>query len=90
MQDKFFEISYFHHHRVLKQFLSLKFLQTKSLLHGAASAPINQDQLHYLMSRGLSNHEATSMIVEGFLVDSFTGLESDHVRESMQTRLTVH
>ena len=58
--------------------------------HGAASAPINQDQLHYLMSRGLSKHEATSMIVEGFLVDSFTGLESDHVRESMQTRLIVH
>ena len=58
--------------------------------HGAASAPINQDQLHYLMSRGLSKEEAISMIVEGFLVDAFTGLDSDHVREAMQTRLTVH
>ncbi|CAI8266894.1 MAG: hypothetical protein CMA41_05660 [Euryarchaeota archaeon] len=58
--------------------------------HGAASAPINQEQLHYLMSRGLSKDEATSMIVEGFLVDSFTDLDSDHVREAMQTRLTVH
>jgi len=42
------------------------------------------------MSRGLSKDEATSMIVEGFLVDSFTGLDSEHVREAMQTRLTVH
>ena len=58
--------------------------------HGAASAPINQEQLHYLMSRGLSNQEATSMIVEGFLIDSFTGLDSDFVRDSIQTRLTVH
>ena len=58
--------------------------------HGAASAPINQEQLHYLMSRGLSKEEATSTIVEGFLVDSFTGLDSNHVREAMQTRLTVH
>ena len=58
--------------------------------HGAASAPINKEQLHYLMSRGLSKEVATSMIVEGFLVDSFTGLDSEHVREAMQTRLTVH
>ena len=58
--------------------------------HGAASAPINKEQLHYLMSRGLSNEEATSMIVEGFLVDSFTGLSSDYVRDAIQTRLTVH
>ena len=58
--------------------------------HGAASAPINQEQLHYLMSRGLSKQEATSMIVEGFLIDSFTGLDSDFVRDAIQTRLTVH
>ena len=58
--------------------------------HGAASAPINEEQLHYLMSRGLSKQEATSMIVEGFLIDSFTGLDSDFVRDAIQTRLTVH
>ncbi len=58
--------------------------------HGAASAPINEEQLHYLMSRGLSKEEATSMIVEGFLVESFSGRDSDLVREAIQTRLTVH
>ena len=58
--------------------------------HGAASAPIDAMQMHYLMSRGLSNEEATSMLVEGFLVDSFVEVRSDSVREAMQTRLTVH
>ena len=58
--------------------------------HGAASAPIDALQMHYLMSRGLSKEEATSMLVEGFLVDSFVEVGSDSVREAMQTRLTVH
>ena len=58
--------------------------------HGAASAPIDPTQMHYLMSRGLSQEEATAMLVEGFLVDSFVELGSDSVREAMQTRLTVH
>ena len=58
--------------------------------HGAASAPIDQMQMHYLMSRGLSKEEATAMLVEGFLVDSFVEVRSESVREAMQTRLTVH
>ena len=58
--------------------------------HGAASAPIDAMQMHYLMSRGLSKEEATSMLVEGFLVDSFVEVRSDSVLEAMQMRLTVH
>ena len=58
--------------------------------HGAASAPLDQMQMHYLMSRGLSKEEATAMLVEGFLVDSFVEVRSDSIREAMQTRLTVH
>jgi len=58
--------------------------------HGAASAPLDPMQMHYLMSRGLSKEEATAMLVEGFLVDSFVEVQSESVREAMQTRLTVH
>ena len=58
--------------------------------HGAASAPLDAMQMHYLMSRGLNKEEATAMLVEGFLVDSFVDVRSDPVREAMQTRLTVH
>ena len=91
MLDKCSEICSYHHRPEQKQFLNLKCLRMKlSCAWCKASAPINQEQLHYLMSRGLSKQEATSMIVEGFLIDSFTGLDSDFVRDAIQTRLTVH
>jgi Fe-S cluster assembly protein SufD len=61
-----------------------------SAAHGAASAPIDPSQLHYLMSRGLSPEESESMIVNGFLIDAFSNLKNDVLTEQMRTRLTVH
>jgi Fe-S cluster assembly protein SufD len=61
-----------------------------SAAHGAASAPINPSQLHYLMSRGLSLEESESMIVNGFLIDAFSNLKNDALTEQVRTRLTVH
>jgi Fe-S cluster assembly protein SufD len=61
-----------------------------SAAHGAASAPIDASQLHYLMSRGLSPEESESMIVNGFLIDAFSNLKNDTLTEQMRTRLTVH
>ena len=61
-----------------------------SAAHGAASAPIDGNQLHYLMSRGLSPEEAESVIVNGFLYDAFSNLTNKQLLEEMRTRLTVH
>jgi Fe-S cluster assembly protein SufD len=61
-----------------------------SAAHGAASAPIDRNQLHYLMSRGLSPEEAQSVIVNGFLYDAFSNLTNKQLLEEMRTRLTVH
>jgi len=58
--------------------------------HGAASSPVDLDQLHYLMSRGLAPDEATSLIVEGFMHDGFSSLSSPALIHEMRTRLTVH
>tara|TARA_B100001758_G_scaffold247204_1_gene264299 strand:- start:241 stop:1251 length:1011 start_codon:yes stop_codon:yes gene_type:complete len=58
--------------------------------HGAASAPINPEQLHYLSSRGLSYQEASSLIVEGFLMDAFRHIKSEKVVDTLRTRLLVH
>ena len=58
--------------------------------HGAASASIDGDQLHYLMSRGLDLDEASSMIVEGFLADAFRPLGASEARRTLRDRLTVH
>ena len=52
MQDKFFEISVVSV-VTCRSDSELEVLANEvAAAHGAASAPINQDQLHYLMSRG--------------------------------------
>ncbi|MCQ2085506.1 MAG: SufD family Fe-S cluster assembly protein [archaeon] len=44
------------------------------MTHEAAVGKIAQDQIDYLMTRGLSEDEAVSMIVRGFLVGGISGL----------------
>jgi hypothetical protein len=45
------------------------------LTHEAAIGKIEEEKLHYLMSRGLREDEATSMIARGFLdVDTWLSL----------------
>ena len=61
-----------------------------SAAHGAASAPVDRDQMHYLMSRGLNPEEAQALIVNGFLLNAFSNLTNKHLIEEMRTRLTVH
>ncbi len=61
-----------------------------SAAHGAATAPVDQNQMHYLMSRGLSPDESQSLIVSGFLLNAFSNLSNKYLTEEMKTRLTVH
>ena len=58
--------------------------------HGAASAPVDEHQLHYMMTRGFSKDEATALIVEGFLTSAFHDIKSPDVLDALRTRLTVH
>jgi len=58
--------------------------------HGAASSPVNQEQIYYLMSRGIGLEEATSLIIEGFMKDGFSALKSKELVDEIRTRLTVH
>lgn len=61
-----------------------------SAAHGAASAPIDKEQLHYLLSRGFSPKQAESLIVEGFLVNTFSSLKNKTISEDLKTRLKIH
>ena len=61
-----------------------------SAAHGAASAPVDRDQLHYLMSRGLNEETAVALMVEGFMQSGFSGLENAALVDEIRTRLTVH
>ena len=58
--------------------------------HGAASAPVDRDQLHYLMSRGLDEESAVALLIEGFMQDGFSSIENQVLIDEMRTRLTVH
>jgi hypothetical protein len=58
--------------------------------HGAASAPVDPNQLHYLMSRGLDEESAVALLIEGFMQDGFSTLENEALVDEMRTRLTVH
>ena len=61
-----------------------------SAAHGAASAPIDQEQMFYLESRGLETEEAEHLLVEGFLIAAMEGLGSDRLLDWLRTRLTIH
>ncbi|MBL6891276.1 MAG: SufD family Fe-S cluster assembly protein [Candidatus Poseidoniaceae archaeon] len=61
-----------------------------SAAHGAASAPIDKEQLHYLLSRGYSPDNAEALIVEGFLVNTFSSLRNQTISEDLKTRLKIH
>ena len=58
--------------------------------HGAASAPVDVNQIHYLQSRGLSESEASALIVEGFLMDAFREIKNEAIISALRTRLLVH
>ncbi len=38
--------------------------------HGSASAPMDEEQLFYLLSRGIPRHEAQLLVADGFLEDA--------------------
>ena len=54
-----------------------------TMTHEATVGKISQDQIFYLMSRGLSENEAQNLIVQGFL-DVFTKELPDGVRDRVQ------
>jgi Fe-S cluster assembly protein SufD len=61
-----------------------------SAAHGAASAPVDETQMHYLMSRGLNHEQSQSLIVSGFLLSAFSNLKNQQLAEEMQNQLNIH
>ena len=58
--------------------------------HGAASAPVDKEQMHYLQSRGLSSEQSEALIVEGFLVNTFSSIKNKIISEDLNARLKIH
>jgi Fe-S cluster assembly protein SufD len=55
--------------------------------HGASVAPIGDEQLFYLESRGLPRAEAERMIIDGFIEPVASLLPSDGLRARIQDRI---
>jgi len=55
--------------------------------HAASIGQLDEEQIYYLMSRGMSRAEASKMIVAGFLTPFVDALEDETMRESLAARI---
>jgi Fe-S cluster assembly protein SufD len=51
--------------------------------HGATCAALDEDQVFYLMARGLPRAEAESILVAAFVEDLFDTVENEPLREAL-------
>lgn len=52
--------------------------------HGATTGRISKDQLYYLMSRGISEQEAETIIAQGFLESLVSSILDDKIRQEVR------
>lgn len=55
--------------------------------HGSATSHLDDEQVFYLMSRGISRKRAAFMIVEGFFADVFDRIPRERVRSYLRARV---
>ena len=55
--------------------------------HAASIGQLDEEQIYYLMSRGMRREEASKMIVSGFLTPFVDALEDDVMREELTARI---
>jgi len=55
--------------------------------HGSSSGNIDQDSLYYLMTRGLSQTDASKLLIKGFLNDVVEFIKSPSIRKFIETKL---
>ena len=56
--------------------------------HGATVGEVNEEQLFYLMSRGLTENESRFLIIEGFLKEILDLMQVESLQNLLITRLT--
>jgi len=55
--------------------------------HGSTTGRINEEEVFYLMARGLSKNEAENIIVEGFFEKLLNQIEDTEVREKISNQI---
>ena len=57
--------------------------------HGSSSGNIDQDSLHFLMTRGLNRSESTKLLIKGFLNDIVEYIKSTSVKKFIESKLEL-
>lgn len=57
--------------------------------HGATTGRVSEDQIYYLMSRGLTREEAEKNIIEGFFEEGLLLIKDDKIREEVRSKLNA-
>lgn len=55
--------------------------------HGSTTGRINEEEIFYLMARGLSKYESENIIVEGFFEKLLNQIEDENVRNKISNQL---
>ncbi len=55
--------------------------------HGSSSGNIDEDSLHYLMTRGLSRNDSTKLLIKGFLNDVIEFIKSPTIKNFIESEL---
>ena len=56
--------------------------------HGATTGRISENEIFYLMSRGLSHTEAQDIIIRGFFEEIISKIENEEVKKKIYERLS--
>ncbi len=55
--------------------------------HGSASGSLDENSLHYLMTRGLNREDSTKLLTKGFLNDIVEFIKSPSIKEFVKNKL---
>ena len=57
--------------------------------HGSTSGSIDENSLHYLMTRGLSREDSTKLLIKGFLNDIIEFIKSPSIKKFVESKLEM-
>ena len=55
--------------------------------HGSTSGSIDENSLHYLMTRGLNKEDSTKLLIKGFLNDIVEFIKSTSIKKFVESKL---
>jgi len=55
--------------------------------HGSSSGSIDQESIHYLMTRGLTREDSTKLLIKGFLNEIIEFIKSSSIKKFVESKL---